>query len=141
MAVFLLIGELPQGEMTHSRQSYLKFGFSTLIFGNKLIMGCYIYLQLSSHTGEMAHSRRRYLKFGISSLFLQYLGDELIFGCCPPHSQASTRGDGALKTKLLEVWLFYTFTFAIFLERVDHGLLHLLAAELFYTFTFGNELL
>ena len=40
------------------------------------------------------------------------------------------RGDGALKTKLLEVWLFYTFTFAIFLERVDHGLLLLLAAEL-----------
>ena len=41
-------------------------------------------------------------------------------------------GDGALKTKLLEVWLFYTFTFAIFLERIDHGLLLLLAAELLH---------
>ena len=94
--------------------AFLHFHFRN-IFGNKLTMGCYFYLQPSSHTGEMAHSRRRYLKFGISSLFLQYLGDELILGCCPPHSQASTRGDGALKTKLLEVWLFYTFTFALFL--------------------------
>ena len=40
-------------------------------------------------------------------------------------------GDGALKTKLLEVWLFYTFTFAIFLgTSLSWAVTVLLAAEL-----------
>ena len=65
----------------------------------------------------MAHSRQSYFKFGFSTLSLsQYFWKQVGHGLLLLLAAELTHGgDGALKTKLLEVWLFYTFTFAIFL--------------------------
>ena len=74
MAVFLLIGELPQGEMTHSRQSYLKFGFSTLsllhYFWERVYHGLLLLLAAElPHRGDGA-LKRKLLEFGFFTLSL-----------------------------------------------------------------------
>ena len=103
--------------------AFLHFHFRN-IFGNKLAMGCYFYLQPSSHTGEMAHSGQSYLKFGFSTLSLsQYFWKQVDHGLLLLLAAELTHGgDGTLKTKILEVWHLFTF-FAISWGRVDRWLL------------------